>query len=138
MKKITFQTNPIESGKIMEQIGTDSDGAVVSFTGRARNMSKGKEVIYLEYEIYKGMAQKELQKIVDIAFTKWPLSDCIVIHRHGRVNIGETSIFISVSSPHRDDSFKACRYIIDKIKETVPVWKKEYYFDGSKWITGKA
>jgi len=132
MKKIILQTKPID---INQKIGTVQDGSIVTFLGQARNKSKDKEVLYLEYEIYESMAQKELSKIVDKATSKWSLSNCLVIHRYGRVNIAEASILIAVSSPHRAESFQAAKYIIDEIKKKVPIWKKEFYSDGSQWIT---
>ncbi len=135
MKKTAFQKEPIDVERIIRETGTRSDGALVSFTGRARNRSEGKEVLKLEYELYESMARKELEKIVDNAMEKWELSCCTVIHRYGTVNIGEASIVIAVSSPHRQDSFSACMFIIDEIKMKVPVWKKEFYSDGSVWIT---
>jgi len=138
MKTIEFQGIPIDTGQVIKEFGSDSDGAIVNFIGRARNMTNGKEVMYLEYEIYEKMALQELEKIVDDAFNKWSITNCRVIHRYGKVNIGEESIVIFVSSPHRDESFQAARYIIDTIKKTVPVWKKEFYTDGSKWISDRA
>ncbi len=135
MKITAFQKEAIEVEKVIRETGSNSDGALVTFTGRARNRSKGKEVLKLEYELYETMALKELEKIVDVAIEKWSLSCCTVIHRYGTVNIGEASIIIAVSSPHRKESFSACMYIIDEIKKKVPVWKKEFYSDGSVWIT---
>lgn len=133
MKKIGFQTDPIDIASVYAEIGQKSDGALVSFIGFPRSDSNGKTVTHLEYELYEGMAQKEMVKIVDDAMAKWPITDCVVIHRYGRVEIRETSIIICVSSPHRDESFQATRYIIDTIKKTVPIWKKEFYTDGSTW-----
>ncbi|MCP4130622.1 MAG: molybdenum cofactor biosynthesis protein MoaE [bacterium] len=134
MKKIIFQENPINNAGILAEVGTAADGAILTFAGRARNFSRGKEVSHLEYEIYESMARKEMEKIVDSALGKWSLSCCVVVHRYGRVAIGEDSIIIALSSPHRDEAYQASRYIIDTIKQTVPIWKKEFYTDGSKWI----
>jgi molybdopterin synthase catalytic subunit len=135
MKRTAFQKGPIDVEKIIRETGSESDGALVSFTGMARNRSEGKDVMKLEYELYESMALKELDKIVDDAVERWKLSFCTVIHRYGTVNIGEASIVIAVSSPHRKESFSACMFIIDEIKTRVPVWKKEFYSDGSIWIT---
>jgi molybdopterin synthase catalytic subunit len=135
MKKTAFQKEPIDIERIIQETGSHSDGALVSFTGRARNRSGSKDVLKLEYELYDSMALKELDKIVDHAMGRWMLSCCTVIHRYGRVDIGEASIVIAVSSPHRKESFAACMFIIDEIKKKVPVWKKEFYSDGSVWIT---
>ncbi|MFC1668939.1 molybdenum cofactor biosynthesis protein MoaE [Spirochaetota bacterium] len=138
MKKFIFQKEPIEQEKVLAQIGTDNDGAIVSFIGQARKLSKDKEVKYLEYEIYESMAGKELEKIINSAYQNWSLNSCIVIHRYGKVNIGEASILIALSSPHREEAYKASRYIIDTIKKTVPIWKKEFYTDNSSWISDRS
>ncbi len=135
MFRVAIQKEPLNESEILENIGTDVDGAVVAFVGRARNFSEGKEVLYLEYEAYESMARRELEKICKTAFEQWPLSGCTVIHRYGRVEIGEASIVIGVSSPHRKEAFEAAMYIIDTIKQTVPIWKKEYYADGSMWVS---
>ncbi len=134
MKKIIFQTDPIDLSKMLQEFGTEADGAVVTFIGRARNHTAGKKVTHLEYEIYNDMAESEMDKLVSYAIEKWSISECLVIHRHGRVNTGEATILISVSSSHRDEAYQASRYIIDTIKKTVPIWKKEFYSDGSKWV----
>ncbi len=138
MKQIIFQEDPITVTDLAMTAGGDSDGAIVTFVGQARNKSKEKTVSHLEYEIYEEMARSEMEKIVDDTINQYPITDCVVVHRYGKVNIGEASIFIAVSSPHRDDAFKACRYIIDTIKKTVPIWKKEFYEDGSNWISDRS
>jgi len=130
-----FQEAPIDINEITQKVGKDSDGAVVIFTGQARNQTGEKEVTRLEYQIYQEMAEKELEKILRDASAKWNLTDCVVIHRFGKVLPGQVSIIIGVSSPHRDEAYSSSRYIIDTIKKTVPVWKKEFYRDGSSWIT---
>ncbi len=138
MRQMIFQKEPIPVNDLVTTAGNDSDGAIVTFTGQARDKSHDKGVSHLEYEIYEEMARSEMTKIIDNSFEQWPITDCVVVHRYGTVNIGETSIFIAVSSPHRDDAFKACRYIIDTIKKTVPIWKKEFYSDGSQWISDRS
>ena len=138
MSKVKFQKSPLDLHKLLNDIGTDSDGSVVHFIGRARKNSRGKEVLYLEYEIYEDMARRELEKILVDANNKWPLNDSLVVHRYGRVEIKETSIIIAVSSPHRAESFQAAQYIIDEIKQKVPIWKKEFYKDGSNWISDRS
>jgi len=138
MNEITFQKDPITQATINSKIGTHLDGAIVTFTGRVRKNSRGREVLYLEYEIYEEMARKELQKIEKEAVDRWSLNTCIIIHRIGRVEISETSIFIAVSSPHRKESFLAAEFIIDEIKKSVPIWKKEFYNDGSEWISERS
>jgi molybdopterin synthase catalytic subunit len=135
--KIIFQKEPIDPAAAMKALGTDADGAVVTFVGRARNESGGKRVKRLEYEIYEEMARREMEKIID-GLSGFGLNSCVVIHRYGSVEIGEASIFIGVSSPHREESFRAARSIIDAIKKTVPLWKKEFYSDGSTWISERS
>jgi molybdopterin synthase catalytic subunit len=132
---IKFQKEPIDIAAVLARAGTSRDGAIVSFAGQARDHSREREVKYLEYEIYEGMAGKELDKIAREAADKWNFTACTVVHRFGKVDVGEASILIAVSSPHRDESFKATRYIIDEIKKRVPIWKKEFYADGSHWIS---
>ncbi|MBN1533553.1 MAG: molybdenum cofactor biosynthesis protein MoaE [Spirochaetes bacterium] len=132
-----IQQEAIDVAKYSCQLGSDADGAVVTFTGRARNMSGDKAVEYLVYDIYNGMAINEMQRIVDEAMERWRLGSCLVVHRYGKLAIGETSVFIGVSSPHREESFASSRYIIDEIKHRAPIWKKEYYSDGSRWIEGQ-
>lgn len=132
--KIILQNEPIDVTGILNEVGTESDGAVVNFIGRIRNTSKGKSVLFLEYETYCEMARKQLQKVVDDTLNRWPLTNCKIIHRYGRVDIGEASLFVAVSAPHRLEAFQAVQYIIDTIKETVPIWKKEFFADGSSWM----
>ncbi|TFH39915.1 MAG: molybdenum cofactor biosynthesis protein MoaE [Chrysiogenales bacterium] len=134
MITIQIQQEPIDINRTISETGTDSDGAVVSFVGRARNSSRGKSVLYLEYEVYGEMARKEIKKTAEDAVSKWSLTRCAVIHRYGRVAIGEPSILIAAASPHRREAFQAVQYIIDTVKEKVPIWKKEFYSDGSSWI----
>jgi molybdopterin synthase catalytic subunit len=135
MKIIRFQEEPVHPESINQSLHSTENGALVTFTGQARDRSRGKDVTHLFYEIYDEMANREMEKIVDEALEKWDITGCGVVHRYGRVEAGETSIHIAVTSAHRDDSFQACRFIIDEIKKRVPVWKQEWYRDGSRWIT---
>lgn len=138
MISCSFQSEPIDPSKLIDDIADDGDGALLVFVGRARNRTGDKEVSCLDYEIYSGMAKKETDSIINEAVEKWGITSCIVVQRYGRVEIGEASIFIAVSSPHRDQSYQASRFIIDSIKKSVPVWKKENYPDGSCWISDRA
>ena len=136
MNKIVLQNEPIDISRVLSEVGTDSDGAVVSFVGRVRNFSNEKTVLHIEFEAYNEMARKEIKKAADDACEKWHLNSCLVMHRFGRIEIGEACIIIAVSSPHRKEAFQAAQYIIDAIKKEVPIWKKEFYSDGSSWING--
>lgn len=137
MHRVRIQREPIDPADLIKKTGTPADGAVLSFCGTARNRSAGREVLYLYYDIYPDMALKELEKIADLAVEKWKLGSCIIIHRYGRVEAGEISVFIGISTPHRNEGFDALRYIIDSIKRTVPIWKKEHFADGSVWVSGQ-
>lgn len=134
MIQVVIQQEPIDLARVTAEAGTDLDGAVVVFIGRARNNANGRTVERLEYEVYDGMAHRELRKAADDASARWSLNSCTVVHRYGPVSIGEASIVIAASAPHRGEAFEAVRYIIDTVKEKVPIWKKEYYSDGSSWI----
>ncbi|MGE0823374.1 MAG: molybdenum cofactor biosynthesis protein MoaE [Candidatus Binatia bacterium] len=109
-------------------------GAMATFVGMTRNTNDGRQVIRLEYECYPGMAEKEMKKIADDVLQRWPIKKIAIFHRLGRVDIGEASVAIAVSSGHRHAAFDACHYAINQLKETVPIWKKELYEGGELWI----
>ena len=138
MKQVLTQKEIIDINSILGTGASKSDGSDLIFIGKVRDTSRGKNVTHIDYEIYNEMAVKELNKIADEASAGHELNRVIIVHRYGRVNLGETSILILVSSPHRDSSYKASRYIIDEIKNRVPIWKKEFYDDGSEWITDRS
>jgi molybdopterin synthase catalytic subunit len=138
MKLVLTQKEIIDINAVSETGTTHSDGSDLIFIGKVRDKSRGKNVTHIDYEIYNEMAVKELNRIADEASADNDISRIIIIHRYGRVTLGETSILILVSSPHRDSSYRASRYIIDEIKKRVPIWKKEYYDDGSEWITDRS
>jgi len=109
-------------------------GASVLFLGIVRNHSKGKAVLYLEYEAYEEMAERIIHELVKSAFERWKLEDIKILHRIGTVNLGKIAVAIEVSSVHRDEAYQASRYLIEEIKHRVPIWKKEYFADGtSEW-----
>lgn len=116
------------------QASSPADGALCLFAGIVRNENKGKAVLYLEYEAYEDMALALMEKIGAEARQKWPISDLRMVHRLGRLEIGEASVAVAVASPHRAEAFAACRFLIDTLKAQVPIWKKEYYADGSAWL----
>jgi len=138
MKLVFTQKETINLNTVLEEGASPSDGSDLIFIGKVRNLARGKNVTHIDYEIYNEMAIKELNKIADEASSNHDLNRIVIIHRYGRVTIGETSIMILVSSPHRDSSYQASRYIIDEIKKRVPIWKKEFYDDGSEWITDRS
>ena len=104
------------------------------FIGTVRNVTKGKAVIRLEFESYEPMALAEMEKIVKQAFEKWPVQKALIHHRTGVLPVGEVPVIIAVSAAHRAAAFDACRYIIDTLKQTVPIWKKEIFEDGEVWV----
>ncbi len=118
-----------------QQVASETDGAIVTFSGIVRGTNKGKKVLFLEYEAYPEMAVKMLERIGEEVRATWGL-ESLREHRVGRLNVGETSVVIVVSSPHRDDGFAACQYAIDRLKRIVPIWKKEVFEDGEVWVEG--
>jgi molybdopterin synthase catalytic subunit len=130
--KITDQS--INMQELADFVADPTAGAVATFVGTTRNTNDGRQVIRLEYECYPGMAEKEMVKIAEETLTRWPIRKVAMIHRLGRVDIGEASVAIAVSSGHRHAAFEACHYAINQLKETVPIWKKELYEGGELWI----
>jgi molybdopterin synthase catalytic subunit len=112
------------------------DGAVCLFVGVVRNENAGRRVSHLEYEAYEDMARPLMEQIAAEAARRWPVSDVRLVHRLGRLEIGEPSVAVAVASPHRPEAFAACRYVIDALKAQVPIWKKEFYEDGAVWLEG--
>jgi len=118
---------------LREVAGADC-GAVVSFVGTVRATNQGKRVVRLEYEAYPEMAEKVMSQIGDEMKTRWPISRVAIVHRTGVLEIGQASVVIAVSAPHRGEAFQAAQYAIDRLKQIVPIWKKEVWSDGSQWI----
>ena len=131
---ILVTKDPIEIDSVIQAVESPRAGALVTFDGRVRNHSRSKRVKHLYYEAYTEMALTELSAIRDSALGKWPLEEVAIVHRLGRLDIGETSVFIAVSSAHRADAFAACQYLIDTLKKSVPIWKKEFFEDGGEWV----
>jgi MoaE-MoaD fusion protein len=127
----------IETPEIVEQLKAPPDGAVMAFEGIVRNQSRGRETLYLEYEAYEAMALAKMREISAQMRQKFPIRRSAILHRLGRLEIGETSVLIVVSSAHRSAAFEACRYGIDILKRTVPIWKKEFFRDGAVWAEGE-
>lgn len=112
-----------------------SSGGVATFIGTVRNVTKNKPVVRLEYECYRSMAEKEIRKVVDQAISRFSVRNIVVHHRTGILYPGDAAVMIVVSDGHRDAVFDACRYVIDTIKQTVPIWKKEIFEDGEEWVS---
>jgi molybdopterin synthase catalytic subunit len=130
-------TEPLDVGAIARRIVPKECGAIVTLDGFVRQFTKGRETLYLEYEGYKPMALKEMEKLVTRAHQQFEISNIGIVHRLGKLEIGETSVVISVASPHRRAAFEACEWLIKELKRTVPIWKKEVYADGEMWIEGE-
>lgn len=111
-------------------------GGIVVFEGVVRDNARGKQVRYLEYDVYPEMAVQQIREIVAVAERRWGVERVAVAHRVGRLEIGEASVIIVVAAPHRGEAFEACRYIIDTLKTTVPIWKKEVATNGEEWVEG--
>lgn len=131
---IEITNDPVLIQRVIDSTSQANHGAMVTFIGTVRDNSEGKKVLRLEYECYEPMAIKKLEEITDDIRKRWNTEDVSIIHRVGRLEIGEPVIVIAVGSSHRAEAFEACRYAIDRIKEVVPIWKKEYYENGSTWV----
>lgn len=128
---------PIRPREIVEGLKAPEDGAVVVFDGFVRNNFKGQRMLYLEYEAYEPMAYAKMREIGAEIRARFPVHRLAIVHRLGRLEIGETSVLIAVSSPHRGAAFDACRFAIDALKRSVPIWKKEYFVGGAVWAEGE-
>jgi molybdopterin synthase catalytic subunit len=124
----------IDEQAVAAAVADPAAGAICTFSGVVRSNSRGKRVLYLEYEAYPEMAIKQMQQIAAEMREKWTITGVAIVHRTGRLEIGEASVCLAVSSPHRGDAFEACRYAIDRLKQTVPVWKKEVWEGGEYWV----
>jgi molybdopterin synthase catalytic subunit len=129
--------SPIDTAAVLEGIKQSSDGAAVVFEGVARDNTRGRRTLYLDYEAYEEMALKQLEGLAEQALAQFQVRDVALVHRLGRLEIGETSVLIVVASAHRAAAFEACRWLIDTLKRTVPIWKKEYFEDGAVWADGE-
>jgi molybdopterin synthase catalytic subunit len=133
--KILASEEKISLDDVFLQINSPENGAVNFFVGTVRNHTKGKSVRFLDYEAYAPMAEKEARKICEEVFEKFSASRIIFLHRTGRLFPGEVAVVIATTCAHREDSFAACRYVIEEVKKRVPIWKKEYFEDGEVWVS---
>jgi len=125
---------PLSLDRVVDEVRDEQAGAIATFTGTTRIQSRGRSVTHLDYEAYEGMAERVMAEIAEGLQARYELSAVAIHHRVGRVGIGETSVVIAVSAPHRQDALAACKDAIDELKERVPLWKKEVYSDGEEWI----
>jgi len=132
--QIEISNQPLNVQSCIDWVMTPQSGGINVFIGTVRDATKGKTVIRLEFEAYEPMAIKEMKKIANEAFSKWPIQKLLIHHRTGVLEVGEVPVVIAVSCAHRDAAFDACRYVIDTLKQTVPIWKKEIFEDGEVWV----
>jgi molybdopterin synthase catalytic subunit len=129
-----LSSQPLSLDAAVAEVADERAGAIATFTGTTRRQSRGRDVVHLDYEAYEGMAEQVMAEIAAELEERYDLSSIAIHHRIGRVGIGETSVVIAVSAPHRADALAACRDAIDTLKERVPLWKKEVYEGGEEWI----
>lgn len=127
----------IDTAGVLGRIKRGEDGAAVVFEGVVRNQTHGRKTLYLDYEAYEEMALQQMKQLADQALQQFAIRDVAMVHRLGRFEIGETSVLVVVTSAHRGAAFEACRWLIDTLKRTVPIWKKEYFADGAVWADGE-
>jgi len=135
MLDIKITDLPLNPQACLDFVKDNGSGATNSFVGRVRNNTKGKQVLKLDFEAYEKMALLEMEKIAISAKSKWPITKIAFHHRTGTLKIGDIAVIICLSTPHRKEGFEACQYCIDTLKETVPIWKKEFFEDGEVWVS---
>ncbi len=131
---VEITTDPIDEAAIVRAVNRPDNGGICSFAGIVRDNADGRRVVKLEYEAFESMALAKLHEIVDQVRDRWGDADIAIVHRVGELQIGEASVFIAVGAPHRGEAFEACRFAIDTLKTTVPIWKKEFFEDGAVWV----
>jgi len=134
MIDIVLSASVLSVPSCIAYVSSPECGGINVFIGTVRNETKGKPVIRLEFEAYESMAIKKMRKIAESTLNRWPVFKIAIHHRTGVLNVGEIPVIIAVSAAHRGIAFDACRYIIDTLKDTVPIWKKEVFTDGSVWV----
>ena len=133
---IQITREPLDRNALIAAVNDPGAGGIVVFEGVVRDNARGKQVRYLEYDVYPEMAVQQIREIIAEAERRWNVDRVAVAHRIGRLEIGEASVIIVVATPHRAEAFEACRYIIDTLKTTVPIWKKEVAMNGEEWVEG--
>ena len=134
MKDIQISAEPLNIQSCIDRIMSPDSGGIDVFIGTVREMTKGKKVVRLEFEAYENMALNEMNKIAENVLEQWPVHKILIHHRTGVLSIGEVPVVIAVAAAHRAAAFDACRYAIDTLKQTVPIWKKEVFEDGEEWV----
>jgi molybdopterin converting factor subunit 1 len=134
----TISERPLDEREVVTRVARDDTGGVVTFVGTVRNHARGKSIKYLEYEAYPEMAEREMQKISEEASKRWPGTRVAIAHRIGHLEIGDAAVVVAAVAPHRGEAFEACRFAIDTLKVTVPIWKKEVATDGEYWVDDHA
>ncbi len=138
VRRCTISDTPLDEAEVCARVEGPDAGGVVSFVGRVRNRARGHAIEHLEYEAYPTMAEKEMEKIADAAAERWPGTRVAIAHRIGRLEIGDAAVVVVAASAHRAEAFEACRFAIDTLKETVPIWKREVATDGAYWVDDHA
>ncbi|HXV77524.1 MAG TPA: molybdenum cofactor biosynthesis protein MoaE [Candidatus Polarisedimenticolaceae bacterium] len=133
---ILLARRPIDVAELLQAVGGPGNGAVALFVGTVREQNQGRRVLHLEYHAYDEMALREMSALRQAALERFALGEVAIAHRIGKLEVGEASVAIAVSAPHRAASFDACRWIIDRLKQRVPIWKKEFFEGGEVWIEG--
>jgi molybdopterin synthase catalytic subunit len=132
---IQLTTEPIDYYALTERVRRADCGAVVTFLGTVRDLTDGRVTVALDYEAYPSMAEKKMAEIEQETRARWPVGDILMVHRLGHLDVSEVSVAVALSCPHRGEAFEACRFAIDRLKELVPIWKKENWSDGSsEWV----
>ena len=131
---IRITNDPLDAALAVSQVESPAAGAVAAFVGVTRNNTAGRKVLFLEYEAYRPMADEQLRRVADEMRERWDLQGVAIHHRLGRLEIGEASLVVAASSAHRQAAFEACHFSIDRIKQIVPIWKKEFFEGGEVWV----
>ena len=134
---VALQREKIDAEEVVAALKAGEDGAVVVFDGIVRNNTRGRKTLYLVYEAYEQMALQQMRGLANDALIQFAVRDVAIVHRLGKLEIGESSVLIAVASAHRGAAFDACRWVIDTLKKTVPIWKKEHFVDGAVWADGE-
>ena len=131
---VTITEGALDPAPLVESVRSDRDGCVVTFLGVTRDHNDGRRVLHLEYEAYRPMAERKMAEVIGEMKARWDIGSVAVAHRVGRVDIGEASMVLAVSAPHRGSAFEAAQHFVDQLKKVVPIWKKEFFEGGEVWI----